>query len=162
MDLIENLREEALAIRNERGYQMNSQRRIGDFLLRLIDFNGILKSMRRDKGYFPSEVELRKEIKYPIVGDVASVGVPYPGKIYRCGVIGIWAATEDIPQAPIYDSFDFVHKAGNETIAGDKTFTGKVSVPEATAGGEAVNKSQMYSEMCTSEIVNDVLSVLNE
>ena len=162
MDLIENLREEATAIRDERGYQMNSQQRIGDFLLRLIDFNGILKSMRHDKGYFPSESELRSASKYPLVGDVASVGVPYPGKIYRCGVIGVWSATEDIPQAPIYDSYDFVHKADNEEISGDKTFTGKVNVPKAALGSEAINRSQMYEEMCTSEIISDVLSVLSE
>lgn len=38
------------------------------------------------------------------------------------------------------DESTVVHKSGNETIAGTKTFSSPVVVPEATANGHAVNK----------------------
>src|SRR5690606_1235725 len=38
---------------------------------------------------------------------------------------------------------DVVHKAGTETITGDKTFSKPVSVAAATASGHAVNKGQL-------------------
>lgn len=38
-----------------------------------------------------------------------------------------------------------VHKAGTEEITGDKTFSGKVLVPEGTEDGAAVNVGQLHS-----------------
>lgn len=49
------------------------------------------------------------------------------------------------------DDANTVHKTGSESIAGAKTFTSEVTVPTATLGGSAPNKTQMDSAIAAAQ-----------
>lgn len=49
-----------------------------------------------------------------------------------------------------------VSLAGADTISGDKTFTGKVSVPDGTLAGHAINKGQLDAALLTGGAVTSV------
>ena len=62
-----------------------------------IEIEKLRNATQRDKGYFSSEALLIAAWPFPVVGDKAWAGSPYPGTVFECRVAGTWFNTGDVP-----------------------------------------------------------------
>ena len=65
-----------------------------------IEIEKLRNTTFRDKGYFSSEALLIAAWPFPVVGDKAWAGSPYPGTVWECQTAGIWTNTGYAPDVP--------------------------------------------------------------
>lgn len=73
----------------------------------LAEINQAINNSAKFKGYFTNTASLNAAHPNPEAGATAWVGIPYPGKVYKCEVAGTWIATTDTPQAPVINLSDY-------------------------------------------------------
>lgn len=95
----------------------------------LAEINQAINNSAKFKGYFTTSASLSAAHPSPEAGATAWVGVPYPGKVYKCEVAGTWIATTDTPQAPVINLDEYA-KIQTEAGIVVRTPDGTIPIPE--------------------------------